>query len=67
MRQRLRHASTALSPERALDVLRQIQHHTVKLGGRARSVIIALGEEQKGLLAPLNVDKPRDPEQLTLL
>jgi len=67
MRQRLRHASAAVSPERALDVLRRIQHHTVNLGGMMKSGITTLNDEQRALLASLNVDKPRGPEQLTLL
>jgi transposase len=67
IRQRLRQANAAVSPERALDMLRRIQHHTVKLGGAVKSGITTLSDEQKALLASLQVEKPRAPEQLTLL
>jgi len=67
MRQRLRQASAAVSPERALETLRRIQHHTVKLGGSVKSGITTLTDEQRQVLASLQVDKPRIPEQMTLL
>jgi transposase len=67
MRMRLREANAALSPERALETLRRIQHHTVTLGGSVKSGITTLTDEQKRVLASLQVEKPRIPEQLTLL
>jgi len=67
MRQRLRAAALPVSPERALASLRRIQHHRVQLGGTVRTGISSLTEDQAALLRGLNVEKPRIPEQLSLL
>ena len=67
MRQRLRQASAAVSPERALETLRRIQHHRVALGGKVTTGITTLTDEQKAPLTSLQVEKPRAPEQMTLL
>ena len=67
MRMRLRQTNAALSPERALETLRRIQHHTVTLGGSVKSGVTTLTDEQKRVLESLQVEKPRIPEQLALL
>ena len=57
-----------LSPERALEKLRRIQHHRVTLNG-AESVtgISTINKEQTGILAALTIKKPTIETQLTLL
>jgi transposase len=67
MRQRLRAAALPVSPESALASLRRIQHHRVQLGGTVRTGISSLTDDQAALLRGLNVEKPRIPEQLSLL
>ena len=68
MRTRLHASDTALSPERALEKLRRIQHHRVTLNG-AESVtgISTINKEQTGILAALTIKKPTIETQLTLL
>ena len=68
MRSRLRASSTGLSPERALDSLRRIQHHRVTLNGSAP--VAGLSSIQQGhtaILAALAIKKPNLDTQLTLL
>ena len=67
IRQRLRQAEQSISPERALETLRRIQHHQIQLGGKNRSGITSLSPEQTALLQSLRVEKPGNPEQLPLL
>lgn len=67
IRQRLRQAEQSISPERALETLRRIQHHQIQLGGKNRSGITSLSPEQAALLQSLRVEKPSNPEQLPLL
>lgn len=67
IRQRLRQAEQNISPERALETLRRIQHHQIRLGGKSRSGITSLSPEQAALLQSLRVEKPSNPEQLPLL
>jgi transposase len=68
MRTRLRAASTSLSPERALEQLRRIQHHRIRING-ATSVtgVSSINNEQDEVLHALRVKKPIAPQQLTLL
>ena len=67
IRQRLRQAEQSISPERALETLRRIQHHQIQLAGKNRSGITSLSPEQAALLQSLRVEKPGNPEQLPLL
>ena len=68
MRQRLRAAHSLLSPERALSLLRRIQHHRVTLDNTQRvSGISSISPEQTDILTALAVPKPHSTGQLALL
>ena len=67
IRQRLRAANTSLSPERALETLRRIQHHRVKLNEREHTGVSTVTREQAAILKSLSVPKPTQSEQLSLL
>jgi hypothetical protein len=68
MRTRLHASDTALSPERALEKLRRIQHHRVTLNGTGSVTgISTINKEQTGILAALTIKKPTIETQLTLL
>jgi len=68
MRWRLQAAGAALSPDRALEALRRIQHHRVRLNA-AQPVtgVSSISVEQAKVLGALNVRKPVASEQLALL
>lgn len=68
MRQRLRAANTGLSPERALSLVRTIQHHRVTLDyTRHVSGVSSINSSQAAVLSALGAKKPTANEQLTLL
>ena len=68
MRQRLRLAGSALSPEAALRQLRRIQHHQVRIDNAAPIAgISTIHTEQADTLAALNVKKPSLNAQMSLL
>lgn len=68
MRMRLKAARTDTSPERALERLRRIQYHQVRLGdGEPLGGISSVSAEQSGLLQALKVSKPAASRQLALL
>ena len=68
MRQRLKAANAGLSPERALDYLRRIQHHQIRLNASEPvNGVSTLSAEQTEVLNALAVKKPTAPQQLTLL
>ena len=68
MRHRLKAAHTGLSPERALDYLRRIQHHQIRLNAsEPLTGVSAISAEQTEVLNALNVKKPTAPQQLALL
>jgi hypothetical protein len=68
MRSRLHASSTALSPERALDTLRRIQHHRVTLNGsQPVAGLSSIQQEHTAILAALDIKKPSLDTQLTLL
>ena len=68
MRLRLRAANTGLTPERALQSLRRIQHHRVSINGAPPlSGSSSMTDEQHEVLKALGVKQPRQPEQLMLL
>jgi hypothetical protein len=69
MRQRLTAAQTGLSPERALDQLRRIQHHQIRLSREGKPItgISKLADIHNQVFAALNLKKPVHPQQLPLL
>lgn len=68
MRWRLQAAGTGISPDRALDTLRRIQHHKVRLDAvQPVTGVSSISAEQTKLLSALNVRKPVASEQLALL
>jgi len=68
MRQRLRLANSDLSPEKALAQLRRIQRHKVRINqAEPISGISTISAEQAKVLETLNIRKPSENAQLTLL
>lgn len=68
MRMRLRSSATALSPERALDKLRRIQHHQVVLNDtQPVAGLSTINQEHTAILAALTIKKPSLNTQLNLL
>ena len=63
MRQRLKAANAGLSPERALDYLRRIQHHQIRLNASEPVTGVSiLSAEQTEVLNVLDVKKPTAPQ-----
>ncbi len=59
MRMRLKAANTQTSPERALEILRRIQHHRIRLNARdPMTGLSSIMPEQTDLFKALNVRKP---------
>jgi transposase len=68
MRMRLRAGDTHLSPERALDKLRRIQHHQVIVNDtQPVTGLSTISQEHTAILAALTIKKPSLNTQLTLL
>lgn len=69
MRQRLKASASELSPERALDELRKLQHHQIQLQPAGRSIagISRLSDLHERVFAALNLKKPTPPRQQALL
>ena len=68
MRQRLKLANSDLSPEKALAQLRRVQRHRVSINQAAPiSGISTINTQQAGVLAALNLKKPTEEIQLSLL
>lgn len=68
MRQRLKLARSELSPEKALAQLRRIQSHRVSINaGAPVSGISIVNDQQSSVLAALNVKKPTQNKQMSLL
>jgi len=68
MRMRLRAANAGLTPERALEQLRRIQHHRIRLNGAALVTgVSSINDGQSEVLSALRVKKPSASQQLTLL
>lgn len=68
MRTKLHASSTGLSPERALEKLRRIQHHRVTLNGcQPVAGLSSIQQEHTTILAALNINKPTLNTQLPLL
>lgn len=68
MRSRLRESNTRISPERALDKLRRIQHQVVKVNDlEPIAALSSINKEHTEILQALTIKKPTLPAQLTLL
>ena len=68
MRLRLRAGNTGLTPERALQSLKRIQHHRVSINGAAAlSGVSAMTAEHAEMLSALKVKTPSQSQQLSLL
>jgi hypothetical protein len=69
MRQRLTAAETGLSPERALDQLRRIQQHQIRINKQNNPIsgISKLSDLHQRVFAALELKKPTQPQQLSLL
>ena len=68
MRTRLRDANAGLTPERALEQLRRIQHHRIRLNGTTPVTgVSSINDQQSEVLNALRVKKPDVSQQLTLL
>jgi hypothetical protein len=68
MRSRLTDSSTKISPERALDKLRRIQHQKVKVNDfEPIAGLSSVNQEHMEIFKALTIAKPTLPAQLTLL
>lgn len=68
MRQRLKLANSTLSPEAALDRLRRIQRHSVSINASAPIAgVSTINQEQAAVFEALQLKKPNEAAQLTLL
>jgi transposase len=68
MRMRLRAGDTQISPERALEKLRRIQHHQVVVNDtQPVSGLSTINQDHAAILAALTIKKPTLNTQLTLL
>ena len=68
LRTRLKDQNTGLSPERALSVLRRIQHHRAKLpDDKTIEGLSSITPEQTAIFSAMGVAKPDKNRQLTLL
>jgi len=68
MRMRLRAANTGVTPERALQTLKRIQHHRVSLGGaEPLSGVSSMTDEDGQMFKALKVKQPTTNRQLSLL
>jgi transposase len=68
MRMRLRAANTGVTPERALQSLKRIQHHRVSINGAPPLCgVSSMTAEQNAVLTALKVKQPSQFKQLSLL
>jgi len=68
MRMRLRAGNTGLTPERALQSLRRIQHHRVSINGASPlSGVSSMTTEHSDMLKALKVKVPSQSQQISLL
>lgn len=69
MRQRLKAADSDLSPERALAQLQRLQQHQIRINPSAKTItgISRLSQTHDRVFAALNLKKPAQPQQLSLL
>jgi hypothetical protein len=68
MRSRLKDGNAKMSPERALDKLRRIQHQVVTVNDlEPIAGLSSINQEHTTILQALTIKKPTLPAQLTLL
>ncbi|MFN7645332.1 MAG: IS1634 family transposase [Burkholderiales bacterium] len=68
MRMRLRQSQTGLTPERALQSLKRIQHHRVSINGaQPLAGVSTMTIELNQVLRALNIKSPSQAQQLSLL
>jgi hypothetical protein len=67
MRQRLKDAGSGWSPDSALSQLKCIQHHRIEVNEKPLTGISTLTQDQKVILMSLQVNKPTEKGQLSLL
>ena len=68
MRMRLHASSTGLSPERALERLRRIQYHRIRLNdSEPLAGVSSIDQQQRAVLRALEVRQPAASKQLSLL
>ena len=68
MRMRLRAGNTGVTPERALQTLKRIQHHRVSINGaEPLSGVSSITEEDHKVFKALKVKQPSQTQQMTLL
>ena len=68
MRMRLRAGNTGVTPERALQTLKRIEHHRVSINGeQALSGVSCISEEDNKVLKALKVKLPSQTQQMSLL
>jgi hypothetical protein len=68
MRMRLRAGNTGLTPQRALQALKRIQHHRVSINGAPPlSGVSSMTGEHSKMLKALKVKIPSQSQQLSLL
>lgn len=68
MRMRLKRAQTNYSPERALETLRRIQRHRIRLGSdKPIEGISSITDEQSRVFQALGIKKPTSPQHRSLL
>ena len=68
MRMRLRAGNTGVTPERALQTLKRIQHHRVSINGaEPLSGVSSITEEDSKVFKALNVKLPSQTQQMSLL
>ena len=68
MRLRLRQGNTGMTPERALQSLKRIQHHRVAINGaQPLSGVSSMSAEHNEVLKALKIKAPSQSQQLSLL
>jgi transposase len=68
MRTRLRDSGSKISPQRALEKLRRIQHQNVKVNDlEPIAALSSINQEHTDIFQALTIKKPTIPAQLTLL
>jgi transposase len=68
MRQRLREANTGISPERALQTLKRIQHLRVSINAaEPLAAVSSITQQDEALLSALGVKPPSQTQQLCIL
>ena len=68
MRQRLREANTGISPERALQALKRIQHLRVSINAaEPLAAVSSMTQQDDALLSALGVKPPSQTQQLCIL